>query len=179
MAVRLPSNITIQSQYTIGKEYINVKTNEEYQGYYYEINGKTFAGKVFNVLAPELKRITIFDSQNPFLKKASSFLYGTLSNVKLNNIIAFGKTFTFTDEEMIQGYKTRYFAKKLNETPILIKEVSKEEFEILKINPIYQLAQIDYKLNNNNDLDKYDQIMPGLGGFLSTNTISTSSAEDN
>jgi hypothetical protein len=179
MAVRLPSNITIQSQYTIGKEYIDIKTNKEYQGYYYEINGKTFAGKVFNVLAPELRKITIFDLQNPFLKKASSFLYGTLSKVKLNNTVASGKTFTFTDEEMIQGYKTRYFAKKLNETPILIREISKEEFKILKTNPIYQLAQIDYKLNNNNDLNKYDQIMPGLGGFLSKNVINTSSANDN
>ena len=55
--MRVPANIITENKYTIGKEYIDKKTHKLYQGYYYELNNKFFAGKEFNNNAPEIIKI--------------------------------------------------------------------------------------------------------------------------
>jgi hypothetical protein len=57
MGFRVPKNKIIKSKYTSGKEYMFVSTYREYQGYYYESNGKIYAGETYDSAAPELIRI--------------------------------------------------------------------------------------------------------------------------
>ena len=52
--MRPPSNIVASSQYTIGNEFVLISSKTDYQGYYYEFNGKYYTGKTFNISAPEI-----------------------------------------------------------------------------------------------------------------------------
>jgi hypothetical protein len=112
-----------------------------YQGYYYEINNKVFAGKEFNINAPELVKIdsAIVDT---LLTQASTYTYGKLSKLKINtsNIQPF--YFIPTEEEKSTGEALRYFASKKNQTPILIKEINKENYDLLKTNSLYNTVTI-------------------------------------
>ena len=62
--MRIPSNIIETGKYTVGKEFISTSDNKEYQGYYYQIGDRYFAGKVFDNRAPELKKIGNFGSSS-------------------------------------------------------------------------------------------------------------------
>jgi hypothetical protein len=178
MALRIPKSLIITSKYTSGKEYMFKSTQKEYKGYYYELNGNFFAGKEYKSNANELLKISI-NNINPFLSRALTSTYGFLSNIKILDSKPIGKAFIFDDNDIKNGYKIRYFAKKLNVTPTLIKEINEEEYKTLQSNLLYQVITIKYLLNNDNDLYKFNQLMPGLGDFLSLNVINTSSANDN
>ena len=80
MSIRIPKNIIVESKYTIGNEYILLSSYQQYQGYYYEMNGKYFAGKEFDQNAPELQKILSSKSNN-LLTLASTFLFGKLSGI--------------------------------------------------------------------------------------------------
>jgi len=54
MALRIPKNQIITGKYTLGKEYVILSSYAPYQGYYYNLNGRTFAGKEFDPKAPEI-----------------------------------------------------------------------------------------------------------------------------
>jgi hypothetical protein len=82
--MRIPANIITENKYTIGKEFINRKTHKLYQGYYYELNNKFFAGKEFNNNAPELIKIKS-DQVNNLLLTAATYVFGSLSKVKLTD----------------------------------------------------------------------------------------------
>jgi len=51
--MKVPANI-IETKYTSGNEFVFSFNYKYYQGYYYELNDKIFAGKEFNINAPEL-----------------------------------------------------------------------------------------------------------------------------
>ena len=74
--VRIPQNQII-SKYTAGNEYMLTKTQNEYKGYYYELNNKTFAGKTFDPNNPEIVKIKS-DKFNKLLSKASTYAYGAI-----------------------------------------------------------------------------------------------------
>jgi hypothetical protein len=40
--MRIPKNIISENLYTQGNEFVDAKTNSPYQGYYYELNNKTW-----------------------------------------------------------------------------------------------------------------------------------------
>jgi len=48
----VPSNLIV-SKYTQGSEFIRADNYASYQGYYYELRGKTYIGKEFNINAVE------------------------------------------------------------------------------------------------------------------------------
>jgi hypothetical protein len=82
--MRVPSNIIIENKYTLGKELIYAKTYEEYQGYYYEINDKLFAGREFDPKALQLIRINSADV-NPLRFNPKTATYGNLTKTTLPN----------------------------------------------------------------------------------------------
>ena len=100
MSIRIPQNIIVESKYTSGNEYIIIDTNIIYKGYYYEMNGKIFAGKEFDINAIELIKL-LPKNINPFLLQVSSYVYGKLSNIKLNNTFHFAKN---TDAQLAAIY---------------------------------------------------------------------------
>jgi hypothetical protein len=131
------------------------------------MNGKYFVGKEFSQNAPELQKI-ISSTSNNLLKIASSFLFGKISGININQ----KKTPTSviyqpTQEDYDRGYSIRYFYKKINTTPIIIKETNKENYDLLVNDPLYQVTSIKWdEVRFNNDLTQAEQQMPGLKAFL-------------
>lgn len=176
--MQLPLNIILPNKYTSGGEFVYAKSNLPYEGYYYELNNKFFIGKTFNPNSPELLKITS-NKINPFLKQASTYTYGLISNQKIDQTSINSLPFNPTNEDFEQGFQVRYFAKKLNVTPFFIKEISKEDFEKLKSNPLYQVLQTEYSFNYSEvELNSLDQKMPGLKEYLKDDILVTSSEED-
>jgi hypothetical protein len=84
MNIKLPPNIIVTSKYTSGDEYMFESTYNKYQGYYYELNGKIYAGKVFDSFAPILVKIES-KSTNPALMNPATYLYAKLSGANSNS----------------------------------------------------------------------------------------------
>lgn len=170
--MRIPTNM-ISSKYTSGKEYMYAASQKEYQGHYYEANNKTFAGKSFDAKAPELIKIQSKDV-NTLLTRSATYLFGTLSKLKLNN----KKPSSF----LYKGGNIRYFLKQINVNPILIKEVDKNTFNQFKTNSFYIGVELQYdpKIGfNDNDVEAADKKMIGLKEFLRNLNFNPASDNDN
>ena len=160
--MKIPANIIQTGKYTQGQEYMYADTYENYQGYYYVLNNKFFAGKIFNNLARELVK---FDSTkvNKLKKDPKTAVYGKASGVNIKESKASG--IVYKGDTII-----RYFAKKLNVVPILIREINKKTFDELQSDPLYQTTSViiapgDFNLDSN-EINKANQQMPGLKSFL-------------
>ena len=161
--MKVPANI-IESKYTSGDEFVFLFNYKYYQGYYYELNDKIFAGKEFNVDAPELIKA---DSKeiNPLLTSAKTLIYGSLSKIKLNNT----PPSSIISKGNING-GTRYFSKKNNNNPILIREITEDTFKQYQNNPLYQTISIDFPeggyFGEQQNIDDAEKIMPGIKTFI-------------
>jgi hypothetical protein len=158
MAIRIPSNITVKSQYTAGKQYMYESTQREYQGYYYEMNGKIFAGKEFNSNAPTLLKITP-NNINSLLATAATYVYGKITGTKLpSNTQPPSFLFQYDSE-------TRYYSYQINKK--LIKEIDKNTFNTFKLNPLYKVISLSYKDGfNKTELEKVEKDIPGITTFV-------------
>ena len=159
--MRAPSNIVTTSKYTLGKEFVLADSYKDYQGYYYEISGKYFAGKEFNVLAPELLKLDS-DKIDKLRLNAATSIFGLLTKVAIQGV---GKVSSIQPT----GDTLRYFVKQINVNPIVIKEVDKNTFNQLKLNPLYQTLEVDIPSNTEVGMpaiDEADKKMPGLKAFL-------------
>ena len=164
--MRIPSNIITENQYTAGKEYMYLATYKEYIGYYYIANDRYFTGKTYNSNSSSFELIKIEkENTNLLLTQASTYIYGLISKVKINNpspssIISTGN---------ING-GTRYFSKQTNTTPILIREISKDTFKQFQNNSFYQVISIDFPeggyFGNQKNLDDAEKQMPGIKAFI-------------
>ena len=166
MSLRIPANQIVKSKYTIGKEYMFESTYREYQGYYYESNGKLFAGKEFNINAPVLIKINL-NNINPLRTNPATLVYGTISGIKLNTIpppSVISKSNILTEK--------RYFYKKVNSNPILIKEINEDTFNSMQSNPLYQTISVDIPKGgffaNQSSLETYNKIMPCIKSFITS-----------
>lgn len=175
--LRVPKNKIVESKYTSGGEYIFAKTYEKYQGYYYETNGKTFAGKEFDINNKEIIKINK-DTNNKLKTNPFTYVYGMLSNNKLINSKFNSIPFSPSNKDYENGFVMRYFIKQVNSNPIIIKETDKNGLEQQTNNPLYQTLEVKYKFNiSDKELDEFDKKMPGLKAFLSTEILPTSSDE--
>lgn len=138
----VPLNQIIQGQYTAGSQFAEKLTGKNYQGYYCVL-GKTrfFSGKTIGSGSVELSQLA------------------TSSLVQNNGVIQTSNA---------QNNTFRYFIKKKNMTPILIREVSQSVFQTFQNNPLYQavsLSSLDVYEGSPN-LAAADAQMPGLTIFL-------------
>jgi hypothetical protein len=140
MAIRIPQS-KIKFNYTSGKEYFDKKTYKEYQGSYYEFNGRIFAGKEFNSNSPVLLPIPKGKDNLPFdfnklLTQAATFIYAKVSKNKLPN-----NTFIsvlppsidikeILDDDPTNDNKPSFFCKKI--TTGVIKEIDETAYLKLK-----------------------------------------------
>lgn len=182
MALRIPKNQIVASKYTAGKEYMFIDTYREYIGYYYELRGKTYAGKEFSIGAPELIHI-YSDQVNKSLMNPNTYIYGKVSGTKIVQTKIESTVFTPTEDDYKKGSKVRYFIKKMNVYPILIKEVNQITYESVKNDPLYQSLKADIKLYPTEyDLNELDKQMLGIKDYLNSeplaSTSDTYSAED-
>jgi len=166
MNIKLPSNIIVTSKYTSGDEYMFESTYNKYQGYYYELNGKLYAGKTFDSFAPVLIKIQSKDI-NPALLNPATYVYAKLSGA---NSTQREPVSYYYDSSRPNNDAFRYFIQKRNVTPIIIKEINKATFDEFQNNPVYASVQLSYQ-------NKYDQsevaraelVIPGISTFVSSN----------
>jgi hypothetical protein len=161
--MRIPSNI-IEIKYTSGREFVFSLNYKYYQGYYYELNGKIFAGKEFNANSPELIKPNS-NNVNTLLTDSKTYIYGFLSKIKLNNT----SPSSIISKGNING-SIRYFSKKNNTNPILIREITEETFKQYQNDPFYQVINIEFPeggyFGNQKSLDDAEKIMPGIKTFI-------------
>jgi hypothetical protein len=162
MSIRIPQNIIVESKYTQGNEYMFVSTYKKYQGYFYELNGKIFAGKEFNVYAPELMIISS-NKTNSLLTKVSTYVYGKLSQSNLINSST--PTSYFYNNEFPTNF--RYFISKINVKPSIIKEINEVTFKEYKSNILYASVALLYPNKFiESEVIKAESIIPGIKIYL-------------
>lgn len=167
--IRIPSNkITIK--YTSSGEYVLKDTNSIYQGYYYELNGTTYAGKEYKSNNPILVKTR---SNSSLLNNIKTATYSLLSNVNIDNQNI--SSIAFTGEE-----KVRYFSQQKNIVPILIKEINKSDYQKIQNDPLYQTVEVNFKYNMTDvELDNLDKQMPGIKAYLQSDLIPNTSSDEN
>jgi hypothetical protein len=178
--IKLPANQALKSKYTPGpEEYVYLKTYEPYIGYYYEINGRTFAGQIFSTNAPEIIK---FDKKinNILLQNPDTEMYAKLSGMSVNSFELKGIPFNPSNKQIEQGYITRYFAKKIISNTFLdIKEVDQDTFKVISNDPLYTTLRINYTFSSTDkELNEFDKQMPGLKEYLQGDELNTSSDEN-
>lgn len=167
--MRIPSNIIQTGKYTIGKEFVNKKTHLPYQGYYYEINNRFFAGKEFSNDAPELVKISSLASNSLFNLGALLFERLSKLNIKTDKPLSF--LFNYQSN-------VRFFLAKNNVNPILIKEVDEETFKQFQENPSYSSIALTYDGGFNvTELKEAEKKIPGITAFTDTSYIPPSIEE--
>ena len=165
--MRLPKNIISENLYTSGNEFVDATTNALYQGYYYEINGKFYAGGTFDSKAPEIIKIK---EANSLFNNISTALFSALSGISsqalLSPIIKGNPVGTNDDLLSGHGGEILFFSKQVTATPILIKSIDENTYLSLQGIATYQTIYIgDYKGNTITPEQAYSQ-MPGLKTFL-------------
>lgn len=165
MGLRIPQNQTVTSKYTSGKEYMFSSTYREYIGYYYELNGKLFAGKEFSTTAPELIRI---DSSkvNNLLTSPSTYVYGKISSTKLPSLKIISLPSSNNNNLVDKGgeYFLQFYCSKINSN--VIKSIDENTYVKLQNDPLYKTTFIGAYNNKNQTPDEAEKQLPGIKAFL-------------
>lgn len=163
MSINIPKNIIITSKYTSGGELILKDSYIQYKGYYYELNGKIFAGKEFDINAKELIKSTS-DNLDPLLLKSSTYLYGLISKSK--NLISPTKLNTVVKNDnpyLDQSDEITYYAKKINLYPPSIKQIDKVTYDKIQKDPFYSSTKLNPNYSN---IEQAEKELPGIKAFL-------------
>jgi len=181
--MRKPKNQILTNQYTSGGDFIEKETLNTYQGYYYEDSGRYYIGKEFSPNSKELIKPEK-SKENNLLNRLTPLALGLLAGnlSKLKGLVSVEKVsakagFNITPNDAQRVYALRYFAKKINSNPILIKEIDEATFNQLKNDITYQIITLKYytpqavgDTNENyfdpKELDEADKKMPGIKIFL-------------
>jgi hypothetical protein len=150
--MRAPKNIA-KVNYTTGGKYLDSNFNP-YIGYYCEVKGKAYPGKVYT-------------GRSKSLILASSL-------VKDNNIK--GYVFTPTEDDYQKTNILRYFVKYIHTIPVYLKEIDVTTYNKVKNNPLYQTITLTFTVysqgptvNGFFDIDEVEQAdkkMPGIKLYL-------------
>lgn len=137
-------------------------TQNEYKGYYYEMSGKTFAGEKFDPNNEEIVKIQS-DGFNKLLGKASSYIYGAVSGIKIPNTKVSSVP---NSNPNILNNETKFYCQKVNQKPLVIKEINEETYVSLQKDPIYRITYIGKYLNKSQNIDVAEKQIPGIKAFL-------------
>jgi hypothetical protein len=162
--MRIPANIITENKYTQGNEYFEEKTNKNYQGYYYELNGLIYAGKTYK--SDAIKLLPITDRNKMMNKGLSVATFSVLSGVTSQQLTPPAITSiagpSGAEINTHNNLPERYFSSQVNIQPKIIKEINKETYDSIKNNPLFQTTFI----NSTQDIDQANKQMPGLKSFL-------------
>jgi len=164
--MKIPKNQLKENQYTSGGEYLNTSNNSIYSGYYWEANGRYFIGKTFSLDAIELKKINTQEINK--LNIINKFSTNTPKSVS-EKITSSALTNQTTIVNIPKGTgDIRYFYKPTNVTSNIIKEVSQDTFNNIKLNPIYKTLAINSNsiFSGSAVLNEADKEFQGLKTFL-------------
>jgi hypothetical protein len=158
--MKIPTNI-ITTGYTIGNEFIYPENNNPYVGYYYKINNSFFQGKVFNSNAPQIIKK---ENSNKLLNNPKTKTYSQIKGITSQQLESPEYNYLPFSGILNNPNSVRYFVKKVNVYPIIIKEVNEDTFQELSSDPFYQTISVNFI--NIDKVDELDKIMPGLKDFL-------------
>ena len=159
----ISSNLII-TKYTQGGEFIRADNYADYKGYYYELKGKNYIGKEYNVFAIELLKPGT-NQVNTLVNNPSTSVYGVISGQNIQQVNIISIQFVATQEDINRGYAMRYFVKKANET--LIKETNQTTYNQIKSDPLYQSLELKYDLKSKaENINAYENQLPGITDFL-------------
>ena len=159
----VPKNTIVPSKYTSGGEFVNAATNAPYQGYYYEYQNGTYAGKEFSPTAPQIVRIGS-PKQNKLLNSLPTAIYSLVSGVTSQTL---NKTRPQTLPSVIDKVSdrpTRFFYKKFNDN--IIKEVDENGYVSLQSQPVYQTTFIGTYQGKTQSVEQAESQLQGLKSFL-------------
>lgn len=163
--MRIPKNIVSEGLYTQGNEFVDVKTNAPYQGYYYEYKAKFYIGKSFDPKASEIVKIK---QSNSLFNNISTALFSAISGIASQALISSvvkgnpvgGNNLEYSNE------KITFYSRQVNIQPILIKSIDENTYISIQKDAMYQTTYIgNYKGNITTAEQAYTQ-MPGLKEFL-------------
>lgn len=159
--MRAPKNIA-KVNYTTGGKYLDSNFNP-YVGYYCEVRGKAYPGKVYT-------------GRSKPLILASSLVKNNKVNGYYFNINDFVPP---EDEEgnISMGGETvlRYFVKYIFAIPVYIKEINFNTYNSIKNNALYQTVVLEYNISaafreggtfNIDEIEQAEKKMPGIKLYL-------------
>ena len=162
--MRVPKNIISEGLYTSGNEFVDAKTNAQYQGYYYEYSAKFYSGSEYQ---PQSSEIVKIKASNSLFNNISTVVFSALSGISSQALIsAIVKGNPTTDSGMSHGNNVTFYSRQVNIQPILIKSIDENTYLSIQKDAMYQTTYIgDYKGNIIIADQAYTQ-MPGLKEFL-------------
>lgn len=164
MGVRIPQNQTITNKYTSGGEYMIADTQNEYKGYYYELNNRTYAGENFDTNNPEIVKINL-NNYNKLLGNPNTYAYGVVSGVKIPNNNKITSIPTSINPNLVD-VGTKFYCQKVNQNPIVIKEIDEDTYKSLQTNPLYKTTYVGKYNGKYQSVDDAEKQIPGITTFL-------------
>jgi len=140
--MKIPSNLIQTGKYTSRGEYVEAVSNKPYQGYYYELSGVLYAGKEYNKNAPKL--IKAQEANQLYNNNLDTAIFSINSGITSQQLETppFYNLPVSKDSNPPHGSTIRFFAKKTNNTPILIREINENAYTSLKNDFIHQTIYI-------------------------------------
>lgn len=158
----IPKNsIAIKS--TPGGEYVELRTNTSYKGYYYEYKNKIYAGKEF-VISGSVELVGVNDT-NKLLNNSSTSIYsfasGLTSQILQTPTI---NSINISNDVHADNSVTHFYYKKYNDN--IIKEIDENTYLNLKNNPLYLTTYTGPYNGTTQTYNQADKQLPGLDIFV-------------
>jgi hypothetical protein len=156
--MKIPANVIETGKYTSGGEFVYKSNQSPYKGYYYILNERFFEGKEYKADAQEIIQIK---ESNTLLYRLATAAFSLASGITSQSL---RQRPVPSVQSNIEGVFTpiRYFSRKVNIKPIIIKEISKETYDSLQGDPLYQTTFV----GPDQSIDQAEKQMPGLKAFL-------------
>jgi len=164
--MRAPKNIA-KVNYTSGEKYLDSNYNP-YTGYYCEVKGKAYPGKVYTGRSKQLILASSLVKNN----KVNGYYFN------INDVIPEEdeEGNISTDEKFV----LRYFIKYIHTIPVYIKEINIDTYNSVKNNPLYQTVVLNCDVTgafrkggtfNIDEVEQADKKMSGIKLYLQEETF--------
>jgi len=157
--MKIPANVIETGKYTSGGEFVYKSNQSPYKGYYYILNNRFFEGKVYKADAQEIIQTK---ESNTLLYRLSTAAFSLASGITSQNLRQKPVPSLPTTALNKPNIGIRYFSKKVNVKPTVIKEISKETYDSLQGDSLYQTTFI----GPDKSINQAEKEIPGLKTFL-------------
>ncbi len=156
--MKIPKNKIQTGKYTSGGEFYTKDQQVSYKGPYYILNDSYYAGKEYSDKAPEIIKI---EQANTMLFNPSLAIFSVISGVT-SQALQSPKVTSIQSNTESNSIPERYFSSQVNIKPTTIKEISKDTYDSLQGNALYQTTFI----GPTQSIDQAEKQLPGLKSFL-------------
>lgn len=133
--MRVPKNVA-KINYTTGEKYLDSNFNP-YVGYYCEVKGKAYPGKIYTGRSKQLILTSNLVKDN----KINGIFFNPENTWHSHSEME-------NDSSLEEKYVFRYFVKYLNTIPVYIKEINVDVYNSIKTNPLYQTVVLKFTISD-------------------------------